>query len=188
MFYMATKVTPQDYKGMDLQTLNMHRQQLLSTKACHEYCINKAKETLKKCKAEIKESVEGIKLVEAELAKLQEAYEMAKEVIYEPVVFIRKRIASAYIGYGAPVYFSPSAWKDYVVYYYEVHNVNILGANKGKVLVEKSRDYDTEEKAEFNADVLKVMLKYKTTKIHLEDGAKVNTTLLKKSIANLTIV
>lgn len=180
-------IKPTDYTGMDAQRLQFSKNQLMQMKSLFEYEIEQAQKTIKECKAKIKANEKQILLVQSELLKVQEAEKHTDAVTYEPIIYVKKRKDSAYMGSTTPTYYSPSEWLEYVVYYFEVYNVNTLGWDKGFRCVDHSETFVASEKTAFNAKLLEAMHDYNTHKLRLAKGVKVNTTLLMKQIPNLTV-
>lgn len=184
---MAINIQPTDYTGMDAQRLQFSKQTLLQTKSLCEYEIQRAQETIKECKALIKVNEKQLLQIQAELLEVQEAEKHTSEVAYEPIIYVKKHTESSYTGYGTPAYYSRSMWQDYVVYYFEVYNVNTLGWDKGFRCVDHSETFVASEKTAFNAKLLEAMRDYNIHKLRLAKGVKVNTTLLMKQIPDLTV-
>lgn len=183
---MDVKIKIEDYTGMDAQTLQTKRALLISSKAYFDRTIESAKKRIREARKEITECNIELEKVSTELQKITEAYKHTKEVQYTPVIFVKKRTESMYLGVGKPTYYVRSMWKEYVVYYYEVYNVNVLGMNKGMILITKSTDFT--EKSVFNNAIVDALKQYNTTKIHIDNDVTVNTTMLKKNIKNLEII
>ena len=185
------KLLATDYNGMDIETLQRHKMQIQSYKDMCNRNIVRDKEQISDLRKTIKQNEKLIVEADNELLKIEEAMKYTDTVKYEPVIIVRKEVESVYIGpeiRSAYAYYSRTDWKDVILYYFTLYNVNVLGSNKGMQPVCKSKkEYSKDDKASLNAEILTVAKQYNVKKIYLDDGVKINTTMLKKEIPDINI-
>ena len=184
---MPMAVPKEEYKGMDAATLQQKRVLLQSYKDLYERTLAENKRTMSELKKQIKELGTCIEDVNAEFQKIEDAMRYANKVEYETIIVIRKKTVSQYKGTRPAAYYSPSDWQEKVVYYFELYKANVLGMDKGCSVIMKSREYANDEKGLFNEQVLDAMLNNGVLKLYLDNGAKINTAMLKKKIPTLIV-
>ena len=105
-----------------------------------------------------------------------------EHIDYEYVIIVDKFFTSFYKTEGSTLN------TDKVLFVYYVYCSNVLGIDKGCRLVYKSRQYVTNEKVDFNKDIISVMRERNINKIYLKHNAKVNVSMIKRVIPNLTVI
>lgn len=184
---MSINVPKEDYMGMDAATLQQKRLLLQSYKELYERNITDAKRKISELKKQIKNNESLIAEVNMSFERIDEALKHSNNVEYETIIVIRKKTVSQYKGTRPAAYYSPSDWQEKVVYYFELYKSNVLGMDKGCSIITKSRDYANDEKGLFNEHVLEAMLNNGVIKLYLDNGVKINTTMLKKKIPALIV-
>lgn len=184
---MIYSITPTDYTGMDSSTLASYKLQMEQFVDMCEREIKRTELNIKALKKEIKENQNTIALAQAELLKIREADKSANEVKYITTVVVRKCKKSTFIGTSPVAYYSPSLWKDNVVYYFEVYYVNALGWDKGHRIVANSNEFTADEKGSFTDSLLNAISRYNAQKVLVSKGTRVNTSLLKKTFKDLVV-
>lgn len=184
---MVYRFPTADYTGMDQDCLQRYKTQIETCKAMYERNIVNEKQQIRELKHSIKVNEKLIIDANNELLKIEEALKHTHEVVYVPVITVKKRIIDKYLGKTAPTYYCKSDWKESVAYYFEVCNINVLGADKGSLTVFTSIDYNSNAKAQLNADIILCAKQRGVKKIYLDDGVKINATLLRKEIPDINI-
>ena len=184
---MVVKLPKTDYKGMDRATLEQHKMHIINYKEMYERNIIRDKQQINELKREIRASERMIIDANNELMLIEEEMKHVESVEYETVIIVKKRKVDKYLGKQAPSYYVSSDWKELVVYYFKVCNVNVLGEEKGTQTVFVSGEFVTDRKAAFNDELLVRARQFGVKKIYLDDNVKVNTTVLKRELPGIDI-
>lgn len=137
---------------------------------------------IEKEKQKIKELRTEMKAYQNDLDLVKEAKDSTDtdKVELEFIIEVTKAIKSEYIGQKPISYFSPSAFKDYVVYNYSVFEVNAQDREKFRIFLGQSEYYKFNEKKDLNLAIMQDVKRYNVKKIYVADGVKIATKALEK--------
>ena len=131
-------------------------------------------------KQKIKEIKAQMKAYQSELDLVKEAKESTDKVELEFIIEVTKTTKREYIGKIPVSYYSPSNFKDYVVYQYSILKANAQDRQKFRIRIEKSGGYKFNEKKELNLAIMQDVKRYNVKKIYVADGVKIATKEIEK--------
>lgn len=131
-------------------------------------------------KQKIKEIKAQMKAYQSELDLVKEAKESTDKVELEFIIEVTKSTKREYIGKTPVSYYSPSNFKDYVVYQYSILKANAQDRQKFRTRIEKSDGYKFNEKKELNLAIMQDVKRYNVKKIYVADGIKIATKEIEK--------
>ena len=135
---------------------------------------------IEKEKQKIKELRTEMKAYQNDLDLVKEAKDSTDNVDLEFIIEVTKAIKSEYIGQKPSYYYSPSDFKEYVVYNYSVFKVNAQDREKFRIFIGQSEYYKFNEKRDLNLAIMQDVKRYNVKKIYVANGVKIATKALEK--------
>lgn len=131
-------------------------------------------------KNKIKKLRSMVKSYQNDLDLLKEAKDYTDKVELDYIIEVTKATKSEFIGQKPVSYFSPSDFKDYVVYQYSVYKANAQDRHKYRICVETSGDYKFNEKKNLNLAIMQDVKRYNVKTIYVAREVKIATKALEK--------
>lgn len=172
------------YIGMSNEELNRVELSLNSVKRITLNKIEEYKQNIKVCQTSIKET-------DKKLEEVREARQHTKDISVCNIICVKKETESKFIGNPdnhVAAYYSRREWKDFIVYYFNVLECNVIDHTKSRSSLYASKRYTTEEKQNFNTDLATLAKQFNVGTIYLDDGVKINSTSIKKLNPNIKII